>query len=273
MRVRQVCEFLESFAPASLAEEWDNVGLLVGDNHWKVERLMTCLTVTPPVVEEAEAERASMIVTHHPLPFAALKRITADTTVGRILLTAIGARIAIYSPHTAFDSARQGINQQLAQGLGLNSIRPLRPAPDPGALNSTGPAIGTDPGGAGRWGRLNEPTTLADLADRVQRFLGISQVQFVGRRDKLIETVAVACGSGGPFLTDTITAQCDAMVTGEANFHTCLEAQAQDVGLVLSGHYASERFAVERLADVLQNEFRDIRVWASRRESEPLSRL
>src|SRR5262245_49100952 len=151
--VADVCAFLDAFAPPALAAEWDNVGLLVGDPAQKVERVMTCLTVTPAATAEAIRERADLIVTHHPLPFKPLKRLTADQPVGRILLDLIRAGIAIHSPHTAFDSAATGINQQLAEGLGLTGIQPLEPTEGlPSGL------------GSGRWGSMAKEQSLGQLA-------------------------------------------------------------------------------------------------------------
>ena len=115
--VAAIAAFLEQLAPFRLAEDWDNVGLLVGDRERSVTKLMTCLTVTPASAAEAVEAGAELIVTHHPMPFAATKRLTADTTVGRMLLDLIAARIAVFSAHTAFDSAGEGINQRLAAGL------------------------------------------------------------------------------------------------------------------------------------------------------------
>src|SRR5262245_37456662 len=97
--VAELCGFLEAFAPPELAAEWDNVGLLVGDRAQKVERVMTCLTITPMAVAEAIREQADLIVTHHPLPFKPLKRLTADEPAGRMLLDLIRAGVAIHSPH------------------------------------------------------------------------------------------------------------------------------------------------------------------------------
>ena len=119
--------FSNNIAPAHLAEEWDNVGLLVGDGRREARKVMTCLTITPESAAEAVEEKADLIVTHHPLPFIAIKRVTTDTTPGRLLWDLIAARISIYSPHTAFDSAREGVNQRLAVGLGLRGIQPLVP--------------------------------------------------------------------------------------------------------------------------------------------------
>src|SRR5262245_23502074 len=116
--VSDVAQFLDEFAPAALAESWDNVGLLVGDFDRKVERVMTCLTITPDSAREAVESGADLVVSHHPLPFRPIKRLTVDTSEGRLLWQLMGAGISVFSPHTAFDSAEQGINQRLATGLG-----------------------------------------------------------------------------------------------------------------------------------------------------------
>jgi dinuclear metal center YbgI/SA1388 family protein len=253
-----LCAFLESYAPPGLAAEWDNVGLLVGDRAQKVERVMTCLTITPASAAEAVRERVDLIVTHHPLPFRPLKRLTADQPAGRMLLDLIRAGIAIYSPHTAFDSAAAGINQQLAEGLGLTEIGSLEPGP-----------LAAQPG-AGRFGRYAAPQSLGQIAARVKQFLKIGGLHAVGSLQRPIERVAIACGSGGEFLSAAIAQDCQLLVTGEARFHTCLEAESQGVALLLAGHFASERFGVERLADVLATQFPALTIWPSRRESDPL---
>ena len=101
-------------------------------------------------------------------------------------------------------------------------------------------------------------------------FLGIANLQTVGDLDQRAEMVAVACGAAGEFLEAAHGAGCDAMVLGEARFHTCVEAESSGIGLLLPGHYASERFAVVALADLLAGRFADVHVWASRRERDPL---
>ena len=112
--------------------------MLVGDAGADVRRIATCLTVTPPVVSEAVSGKADLIVSHHPCPFQSLRRITAETTTGRMLLELIRAGIAVYSPHTAFDSAKTGINQLIAEGLGLQEIRPLVEGEDGGGSGRVG---------------------------------------------------------------------------------------------------------------------------------------
>jgi dinuclear metal center YbgI/SA1388 family protein len=127
--VRDVMHFLRRFAPLELAEAWDNVGLLLGDlgdEPLPVERVMTCLTVTPESASEAVTQRAQLIVTHHPVLFHAAKRLTAEHPQQRMLLDLIRAGVAVYSPHTAFDNTEGGINDILARRLGLGDVRPLR---------------------------------------------------------------------------------------------------------------------------------------------------
>ncbi len=255
--VAEIASFLEQFAPSRLAADWDNVGLLVGDRSQAVRRVMTCLTITPDSAAEAIDEQADLVIAHHPLPFHAVKRLTRDTTIGRLLLDLIGARIAVYSSHTAMDSAPAGINQRLAQGLGLQEIAPL--VPDPQGL------------GAGRLGQFESPIALGQLADRAKRFLTIDRVQLVGKPDQPVHKIAVACGAAGEFLAAAHADGCDAMLLGETNFHTCLEAEALGIGLVLPGHFASERFAAAVLAEVLTQQFPAIQAWPSRREHDPLA--
>jgi len=257
--LQQVCDVLARLCPPELAESWDNVGLLLGDPQIAIARIMTCLTVTDETVAEAVAGQASLVVSHHPLPFRPLARITTATPEGRCLLRLAAAGIGIYSPHTAFDSAAEGINQLWASALKLTEIAPL-----------TIPADAPPTTGTGRCGKVAAGTTLAVLAGQVKQFLKIDRVQLVGRPDRVVERVGVACGSAGELHDAARQAQCDCLITGEARFHACLEAQATKLSLILVGHYASERFGVEQLAERLQREFPLMTVWASRDERDPL---
>jgi len=262
LTINDVAQFLEEFAPLRLAADWDNVGLLVGSRQGLVERVMTCLTITPSSAAEAMREKVGLVVAHHPLPFHPLKRITDDTTPGRLLLSLIRHGIAVVSPHTAFDSAGRGINQQLAEKLGLAGIAPLIPE------REAGPS--PDRLGTGRIGEISPPISLRDLALRASAALQLPGIQVVGKESAQIGRVAIACGSAGELLEAGRRAGCQAFVTGEATFHTCLEAEAGGVQLLLLGHYASERFGVEALASILQTQFPLLNIWASRDEGDPL---
>lgn len=262
MIIQHVCQFLETFAPLRLAEEWDNVGLIVGDRQAAVDKVMTCLTVTAETVNEAIDQNADLIVSHHPLPFRPIKKLNTDSVPSEMLWNLARAGVSVYSPHTAFDSAAAGINETLAKKINVDDVKPLVVADD----DATGL-------GSGRYGRLAAEARLGDWLNEVKSEFGLSTLAVVGDVDRSVSKIAVACGSGGSFLNKAVAVGCDVMVTGEATFHTCLEAKAKGVALVLLGHYASERFAVEQLADRLQAEFKPLTVWASKQECDPIQRV
>jgi dinuclear metal center YbgI/SA1388 family protein len=173
--------------------------------------------------------------------------------------------VSIYSPHTGFDSAHQGINQTLGERIGLTNIAPLIANVE----NPEGP-------GAGRFGELSQSMSLKEIANIIKSRFSLEQVQIVGAPSDSSHRIAVACGSGGSFLDKAIANRCDTFVTGEATFHTCLEAKANNLSVILLGHYASERFAVDDLAARIEKEFEEpgnarFKVWASQEESDPLA--
>ena len=126
-------------------------------------------------------------------------------------------------------------------------------------------------GGSGRIGELATPMILSEFAALVKRSCGANLAQFVGDATKSVRIVALACGAAGEYLADAIRAKADVFVTGEARYHDSLTAEAAGIGLVLPGHYASERPAVEDLAARLQTAFPGAVVWASRAERDPLT--
>jgi dinuclear metal center YbgI/SA1388 family protein len=126
LTVAAVVDYLEQFAPGQLAAGWDNVGLLLGDRDSPVRSLMTCLTLTPEMAAEAVEAGAQLVMTHHPILFRPVQRLTTATAEGRMLLSLVRAGVAVYCPHTAFDNTRGGINDLLARRLNLTDIGPLR---------------------------------------------------------------------------------------------------------------------------------------------------
>lgn len=266
LRVRDLTEFLGTFAPLSIAESWDNVGLIVGDCDLPVVRVMTCLTVTPDVVEEALQKQINLIVTHHPLLFKPVQKLVSTDSQGQMLLQLIAGRIAVYSPHTAFDNAAQGINQHWATCFQLSNIAPLRSASSTG---SRAPVPAPD-GGAGRYGDLATGIPLKEFCLRAKSLLSVATLQVVGDADRLIRRIGIACGAAAEFIPDAVRVSCDLLLTGEARFHDCLRARDAGLALILPGHYASERAGIEFLAAVLQSQFPTLQVLASAVESDPI---
>ncbi|QGJ69726.1 GTP cyclohydrolase 1 type 2 [Planctomycetales bacterium 10988] len=260
--VGEIVTYLDQLAARHLAEDWDNTGLLLGDRNRPALKVMTCLTATQAVVEEACDEQVNLLISHHPLPFRPLKIITAESHSSKKVWQLASQGVSLYSPHTRWDSASGGINQQWAEGLDLWNIEPLLPTEEP------------DPaGGTGRQGTFAQPLSLLEVCHKVKSFLDFvglfTPLRVVGENEKLIERVGIGCGGADSFLGDAIKAKCDLFITGEARFHNCLEAEEREIGFILTGHYASERFAYDRLAKQLSEKFADCEVWSSRREGNP----
>jgi GTP cyclohydrolase I len=251
---------LEAIAPPTLAESWDNVGLLAGDPLSDVQRIMTCLTICPETAIEAIEGQANLIVAHHPLPFRPLQRIVTSNAAGQSLWTLIRAGIAIYSPHTAWDNASQGINEQWAKLLDLIDVCPLQAST---SSHHVGKGLG-----AGRVGNLVKSQSLADIVARLQ--LKIPSIRAATNFDAQhrIDRVAIVCGSGGSFVDAARQANANLLLTGEATYHQCLEARSMGLAMLMVGHFASERFSMDVLADLLAIQFPSLNVWASRTERD-----
>lgn len=262
IRLQDAVTFLRELAPPELAEDWDNVGLLIGDPADEIRSVQTCLTLTPNVANEAIARGTQLIITHHPVLFRPVQRLTAETSEGRMLLSLIRAGISVYSPHTSYDSAADGINAQLAQLFNLRDVQPLRP--------NAALATETQPAGSGRWGTLPNRMSLRELIERIKPALRVSTLQFVGDLDRQVARLGIACGAAAEFLRDAAQFGCDALLTGEARFHSCLEAEAANIALILPGHFATERPAMEQLAIVLRSRFAGLVVQASQSEYDPV---
>ncbi len=270
--IKEVCDWLEELAPLALSESWDNTGLLLGDAATSVQCIQTCLTVTEETVEEAIQRKSQLVVAHHPLPFKPVGRITCDSHVGRLLWRLASHGIALYSPHTAWDSAPLGINGALAELLALTDVGPILP-PNPDTVIATSQAgDGTRIQGTGRWGRLPKPSSAREIADALQSSIVGCRPRAV-YPDKKIETVAIVCGSGASLLESAIALGAELFLTGEATYHNCLLSQAAKVPLLMIGHYASERFAMERMASLMLEHFPRLEIWASEVESDPVAAL
>jgi dinuclear metal center YbgI/SA1388 family protein len=266
MQVKDVVSFLRELAPVDLAEDWDNVGLLVGAGVDDVSSVLTCLTLTPDVAAEAIERGVQLVVTHHPVLFRGVQQITDATSEGLMLLDLIRAGVCVYSPHTSYDSASEGVNRQLADALQLTEIRPLRPS-----VPATGEAdTNESSAGAGRFGDLLSPIPLSEFVDHVKAALGIEHTWLVGDTAASVRRVGIACGAAAEFMHDAADAGCEVLLTGEARFHACLEARTLGIALVLPGHYATERPAMENLADTLREQFAELTVQASAVESDPV---
>ena len=242
MTIQEIFNYLNTRAPMDTAEGWDNPGMLVGDPRREVTRVLVALDATTGAVDTAEAVGADLIVTHHPVIFAPLKRLTADSIPYRLA----AAGIDLIAAHTNLDKAEGGVNDTLAARLGLTDV-----------------TVAADE--YTRIGTLAEPMSARDFAAHVAGVLDTA-VRYSG--DKEVKTVAVCGGSGGDFMLRCIGAA-DAYVTGEVRHHEWLAA-AGHINVIEAGHYATEVPVVDTLCTWMTEAFPDLTV-IPYRDGDPYS--
>ncbi|MBQ7037901.1 MAG: Nif3-like dinuclear metal center hexameric protein [Clostridia bacterium] len=233
MTVQDIYTLLKQKAPIELAEERDNVGLLVGDATAEVSTVVVALDVTDAVIETAVQNKAELVITHHPVIFDPLKTVTADSRVHRL----IRAGISVISMHTNADKTVGGVNDCLAEKLGLSDVEI---APD----------------GMCRIGKLSASMTAEVFASYVSQCLDTA-VRVKAGTD-MIRTVAL-CGGGGAAMVLPLLDVADAALTGEVKHHEWLSVPS-DKTLVDGGHYATENAITDRFCEWLQEDFPDLMI-------------
>jgi dinuclear metal center YbgI/SA1388 family protein len=236
MRLDDLIAALDRIAPLTLAADWDNVGLLVEPSPRlpDVEKILFTIDLTEPVLAEAGFLGAGLVVAYHPPIFGGLKRLTRATPGERVVLDAVRAGIAVYSPHTALDAAADGLSDWLAAAVGPGARRPIEPGPAPGT-------------GMGRALDLDAPASLADVVARVKAHLGLAHVRVAAPRDERpIRTAAVCAGAGGSVFERV--RDVDLLLTGEMRHHDVLARAARGTAVVLCDHTNTERGFLPHLA-------------------------
>lgn len=228
VKCQQVMEALERIAPKRLAEEWDNPGLLLGSPAQEVHKILTCLDVTDEVVEEALSLGADMIVAHHPLIFKGIKKLRTDLPLGARLQKLMVHGLAVAAAHTNLDSAQGGVNDVLAEAIGLTDIQPLA-----GKNEEARETLG-------RMGLLPEPVSLEDFACQVKEALPVDYVRLVRAGEKKIKKVALCSGAGAEFIPKAAFLGADAYVTGDVKYHEAQQAVEMGIHIIDGGHFGTE---------------------------------
>ncbi|SCG14973.1 dinuclear metal center protein, YbgI/SA1388 family [Micromonospora echinofusca] len=246
--VADVVAELERRYPPAWAEDWDRVGLVLGEPCAPVRRVLCVVDVVPETVAEALDAGVDMIVAHHPLLLRGVSSVAPTTYKGRIVHRLIKSDVALYIAHTNADVAAPGVSDALAARFGLTGLRPLhRPAPG-------SPAHG-DGRGIGRIGELPEPMTLAELTRHAAAVLPATAwgVRAAGDPGRMVRTLAVSGGAGDGFLADATAAGVDAYLTADLRHHPAGEHLAADGPALLdAAHWATERPWLDDLAALLR---------------------
>jgi len=236
-----IFQLLDRMAPSHMAEEWDNVGLQVGDPRREVDLVWVALDPSLEVVSAACRNGVGLLVTHHPLIFNPLKRIDMRTPTGAVLEQAFCNRLAIYAMHTNLDAAAGGLNDLLAAKAGMQQLKPLAGG------------AGRNPHiGIGRTGLLPARLPLRQLALRLKRALKLEFVRVVGDVERRVRYAAVSTGSGSSLLPYFLSSASEVFITGDLRYHDAREIEAAGRCAIDIGHFHSEHLMAAAVAQRLQ---------------------
>lgn len=232
--VKDIYSFLDSIAPFSTSAPWDNTGLLVGDENKNVKKVMISLDVTDDVIDQATKEKVDLVITHHPVIFDPVKSVTSDT----LLYKAISSGLSFISSHTCLDIAKDGVNDCLANAVGIKNIKSIE---EDVFLK------------LGEIEEKSEDEFVAILKDKLS-----CNVLYNSTGNK-IKKVAFCSGSGGDLWELAKKIEADALLTGEAKYHEFLDASFNNISIFACGHFETEVVVIDMLKEKLEKEFKTIK--------------
>lgn len=262
-KVRDIVHQIELYAPPSLAEEWDPIGLSFGSYDQEIKKVMIALDLDPHTLEEAVAQNVDMVFTHHPLIFKPVKTLNAEDEKRKLFIRVIREGLAVYSAHTNMDATDGGMNDWLAEKLGLEHIKPLTQSQDeryPGA-------------GLGRVGYLKEPVPFAELLKVVNELFSPSGMRYgqAAEQQSPVKRIAILGGSGASYYRDALRADADVYLTGDIGYHDAQDMLRDGLSFIDPGHYLESIFIEKMTKQMIQwkQEFGwDIEVLATKQQKD-----
>ena len=239
MKVKDIIKVIEEFAPLSVQEGWDNSGLCVGSPEDEVTSVLLALDCTPALVDEAVACGADMIVTHHPLIFSGLKKISPDDMVGEAVIKAIKAGVSIYAAHTNADKVLEGVSGAMAARLGLKNVTVLD--------------LDGEETGLGAVGDFPEPISAEQAVALVKEKFALKSMKTSKPVDVMISRVAMCGGSGGSLIAAARKSGAQLYISGDISYHKFFTPEGFMIMDI--GHYESEIEIVDILFSLIKKKF------------------
>lgn len=257
-KVKDIAKAIEDFAPLRLKESWDNPGLQVGDPEMEVTAVLLCLDATEEIMHEALKRDCNMIVSHHPLIFGGLRRLTGATPTERIAESAIRHNIAIYSAHTNLDSTYEGVSYEMAHILGMSDCRPLERS-----------ASGDETQGLGIVGNVR-PTPKLEFLRKVRDAFEVRDLRYSAQTPGIVvRKVALCGGSGGSLLKEALASGADVYLCGDLKYHD-YTTYGSEILLADIGHFESELCSRKILFRAIHEALPDCLTYFSECEKNPI---
>ncbi len=248
--VSEIYSVLNEMAPFSLSMDFDNTGILVGNRSKVVSKVLLALDCTSEIINQAVEVGAQLIITHHPVIFHPLKRVNEDSVVYQL----IRHDIAVISAHTNLDLAWGGVNDVLADSIGLKDCIGLEPIfPSENIF-------------LGRVGSLSQPMTTPEFAQLVKQKIGAVSIKFADAKN-MIQRVAVCSGSGGDCISAAISCHADALLTADVKHNQFLDAVAAGISIFDAGHFDTEDIVIEPLCKILSSKIDDVSFFTTHKSS------
>lgn len=248
MECKKVIEILEKQSPKSYACDWDNVGLLVGREDKEIQKIYIALDATDEAIEEAIANGADMLLTHHPMIFKGMKRVIQEDFIGRRIIRLIQNDISYYAMHTNFDV--MGMADLAADYLGISDTRVLEIT----SVSETGEE------GIGRYGSLKKEMTVRECCEEVKQAFSLENVKVFGNLERKVKTAAISPGSGRSVISNALQAGVDVLITGDIDHHEGIDAVAQKLTVIDAGHYGVEHIFIPYMEQYLKREAKELEI-------------
>lgn len=246
MLCREIIDVIERTYPKHAALEWDNVGLLVGRTEKEVKKIYVALDATEEVIETAVKVGADMLITHHPLIFSPLKKITDEHFIGNRVVKLLQRDISYYAMHTNYDVL--GMAELSGEILGLQNGDVFEVTD---AENHVG---------IGRIGELKRSMSLQECCELVKEVFNLPTVRLFGNKETLVKRVAISPGSGKKMTQVALEKEAQVLITGDIDHHEGIDAVAQGLAIIDAGHYGLEHIFIKDIVEYLEKHIDNISV-------------
>ena len=251
MLCKEIIRVIEAAYPREAALDFDNVGLLAGRSEKEVNRVYIALDATDAVIDRAVRAGADMLITHHPLIFSPLKKVTDENFISRRIVKLIQNDISYYAMHTNYDVL--GMAELSEKILGIRDTEVLDITRENGGI----------PEGIGRIGSLEQPVTLEECCVYIKHKLNLGSLKVFGDMDAKVSRLAISPGSGKSAIGAAIAKGADILVTGDIGHHEGLDAVEQGLSVIDAGHYGTEYIFIDDMKRFLEDKLPVLQVTAA----------
>ena len=242
VKIKEICNVLEEWAPLKYQEGYDNSGLIVGDPEMEVKGALLSLDCTEDVIQEAIDNGINMVIAHHPIVFSGLKKFNGKNYVERTVIKAIKHDVAIYAIHTNLDNIPHGVNLKIGEKLGLTNLTILAPKSEEENI------------GSGMIGEFREEMSAEEFLGHVKMNLETGAIRYTNFLKDSVKTVAFCGGSGSFLLEEGKKQKADVFLSSDFKYHQFFDAE-NDITIVDIGHFEAEQFTKELIYNEVSEKF------------------